>query len=107
MKKSNLNFSLNNNQMIINHGCFNQIFAQFYVKTFNDGKIETQLIIEHIDYRVKDLLIICEKLGLKVETEKSELSCKCITKVLGLPYDGLGESVRNAFQIVWDYYQCF
>jgi len=107
MEKSNIIVSLQSNQMVINHNGLNEISAQFIVRTFKNGDIVTELIIEHNDYRTHDLLVICEKLGLTTKCDYANLTGRCFTKILGLPYDGLGGSIRNAFQIVWDYYLCF
>jgi hypothetical protein len=93
-------------QLSINHNGFRQLNACFIISYYEKQELDTVLIIEHNNFKLSDLIDICAQLGLITKTSINEDSVSC-TKIYGLPYDGLGGTIRNAFQIVWDFYLCF
>ena len=106
MKNLKIAINKESHQMCINHSGMRQLNAWFIINHYDDKTFDTVLIIEHNNFRVSDLEAICIKLNKEFITiiNKDSISC---TKIYGLPYNGLGGSIRDAFQIVWDYYLCF
>lgn len=103
----NIPIRIETHQMQINHGGATQLKADFIIKYYADETIKTLLIIEHNDFRTFDLIKICENKQLTITNVLVDSVGKCFSKIYGLPYNGLGGTIRDAFQIVWDFYNCF